>query len=146
MRDIILYKGKFVNNYYIENIDNINNKLNSPLKIIFISYDNSISGQTNLMYRLVGEEFNECSMDTIGVDMRFLEYYYNNNKFNIQLMDTGGEEYVFSLNMTLVKNCNIIIYVIDIVDNKGINEDFIKEIKNKKKLSYKSLFYLCCYK
>ena len=45
------------------------------------------------------------------------------------LMDTGGEEYVFSLNMTLVKNCNIIIYVIDIVDNKGINEDFIKEIK-----------------
>lgn len=138
-----VYDGKIYNNGYIKeenkNVkkDSINNIKRTKINVLLVSC--GLPGKTCLINRLVTNEFNEITLQTIGIDFQMLNYKYNKNEYKIKLFDSAGAERYQSISLNYVKTSEIIIYLFDLSKDDEIKESFINSIKennNNKKLIY----------
>ena len=132
LKDRINYRGKFKNNLYeLPDLDLVENKdktiINSSRIVLFSHGD--IPGKTCVIARLLGLDFFEGTLTTIGIDKRDIYYTNKNNQYKLIFWDTAGAERFISSSLKLAKSCFLALYLFDLNDSKGISLDFIKEIK-----------------
>ena len=140
IENLILYKGNFINNYYIEkNLESINIEAKDRIKVLLIS-NGQIPGKTCLIDRIVNDDFPKYTLTTMGVDIVNKKYEYNNNNYIIDFIDINGNSRVQTIISEYLKITNIVIYLIDLTQNKEINEGFIYTMKEN--LKDNSLFYV----
>ena len=76
----------------------------------------------------------------MGVDIVNKKYAYNNSNYIIDFIDINGNSRVQTIIPEYLKITNIVIYLIDLTQNKEINEGFIYTMKEN--LKDNSLFYV----
>ena len=135
MKDKILFKGEFKNNLFIipdfeiKEFEGQSSK--KTYKITLLSCGD-VPGKTCLINGLMGNEFREEGLATIGTDKS--EIFFENNKKNYKLIfwDTAGAERFRAISLKTSKTSNIVIYLFNLNDDKGVNPYFIDEIKENK--------------
>ena len=135
LKNVILCRDKILNNYYID----IN--LEETEAMVSFTSEN-YSGKTAIIERLINNTF-YSGFSNILNDIYLYDYEYNNNKYKLILIQSGGNERFNSIKKQNIKRSNIIIYVVDLLSTlyDGINEDFIYDIiyENIQK-SYKFIY------
>ena len=132
MKDKILFKGDFKNNLFI--IPDFEIKefegqfFKKVCKIAFVSCGKH-PGKTSLINGLLGYEFNEGRLEGIGLDKSEISFENNNKNFKLIFYDTGGSERFKAVSLKIVKVTNITIYLFNLNDDKGVDPNFIDEIK-----------------
>ena len=77
----------------------------------------------------MGIEFTYNTLATIGSDKADTYYINNNTKYKLIFWDTAGRERFESISFNTVKNMNIIVYLFDLDDDRGVSSSFIDSIK-----------------
>ena len=141
IKDMILYKGNFLNNYFVYNIKlkEIEKKQKNKINVVIISYS-GYPGKTCLFMHFLHQEFVGATSKTI-VDFIYYNYEYNKNKYRLLIWDTSEGERFWPVTKNYVKRANILIYLFDLSNKQSMNENFIKE-KNDCLDSSKSMIYL----
>ena len=127
IKDMVLYKGHFSKNYYIDS--NENTEKNNEPKSICIIYKFNVIDAKNLINRFMGIEIN--------TDNQKREYKFEYNKVNyvINFIEPSAN---FKINE--INDCNIIFYLFDLNSDNQIKE---KEFEEMIKLNQKkALIYL----
>ena len=146
IKDMILYKGYFLNNYCIYVNSNLNfyqrekKKKIKLIKIIFVS--DGDCGKTSILQRIIENNFPNKNIPTLSLDFRLFSYEYNNNDYKLQIWDSSGKERYRNILLSSIKGTHIFIFFIDLSENKEINVNLINWIKEKAIYDKKTLFYL----
>ena len=61
--------------------------------------------------------------------MTEIPFENNKNRYKLILYDTGSSERFRAVSLKIVKTKNIVIYLFNLNDDKGVDPDFINEIK-----------------
>lgn len=69
--------------------DRANNSYNYSSKVVVVG--DSAVGKTNLLLRLVNEEYKMLHTATIGVDLKIKTITHNDKKLRMQIWDTAGQ-------------------------------------------------------
>ena len=77
----------------------------------------------------MGYEFNEGRLEGIGLDKSEISFENNNKNFKLIFYDTGGSERFKTVSLKIVKVTNITIYLFNLNVDKGVDPNFIDEIK-----------------
>jgi len=107
-------------------------------KVILIG--DSLVGKTSIIKRYFDNVFEEVCVSTIGVDSKIKQFDKGNEKYELQVWDTAGEERFKSLARSCCNQMDGIIFVFDL-HNKQTFDDIknwyenIKEIVNIERLS-----------
>ena len=134
IKDMILYKGQFSNNFYIYEynleLDKKDIDVNNIYigNVVFLSYD-GCPGKTCLVEKLVNNYFPKERLITSGFNYNILGYEYNKNKYYIEIWDTSGVKSFLSLDLYKLRIANIVIYLFDLTKEETLNEDFFYKIK-----------------
>ena len=139
IENMILYKGYFMNNYYI----NPNCKYSeTKSNIILLSYL-EVTGKSSLIERLSRDTYRNSHYATHDIDFTNYKYKYNQTDFKIIFWDTtrllDRVFHYYSRNINLSK---IIIYVVDLNEYKEIPEQFFKYMENNISENEKKLIYV----
>ena len=95
----------------------------NALKVILLG--EMMVGKTNLINRLMGDEFNENESATSTSSFCQKDLTIKGNKYTIQVWDTIGQEKLRQLTKMFYTNSKIVIFVYDIT-----NRESFEEIKN----------------
>lgn len=95
----------------------------NALKVILLG--EMMVGKTNLINRLMGDEFNENESATSTSSFCLKDLTIKGNKYTIQVWDTIGQEKLRQLTKMFYTNSKIVIFVYDIT-----NRESFEEIKN----------------
>ena len=95
----------------------------NALKVILLG--EMMVGKTNLINRLMGDEFNENESATSTSSFCLKDLIIKGNKYTIQVWDTIGQEKLRQLTKMFYTNSKIVIFVYDIT-----NRESFEEIKN----------------
>ena len=95
----------------------------NALKVILLG--EMMVGKTNLINRLMGDEFNENESATSTSSFCLKDLTIKGNKYTIQVWDTIGQEKLRQLTKMFYTNSKIVIFVYDIT-----NKESFEEIKN----------------
>ncbi len=133
LKDRIIYQGKFKNNLYeLPDFDLIENKDKITIhntKIVLLS-QGDIPGKSCLFSRLLGCDFPEDTLATIGHDKGEIYYENKNKRYKLIIFDTAGRDRFLSISLKIAKPCMLALYLFDLNDSQGVSIDFIKEIKD----------------
>ena len=148
-KDIIFFKfneNKMLYKNYIYNeqklvIDIINTlDYEKDLRIKTCFAGVGCSGITNVIRRLAGEVYEECSLATAGIDYCSILYEYNKIKVRILLYDSGSQYIFRPLVKQNCRNADIIIFIFDLSYMKLLDDSYINELRailnSNKKLIY----------
>ena len=104
------------------------NKINS-IKLIIIGSVNV--GKTSLLSRYATGKFQNISKSTSNASFITKTKFVNNQKYEIKLWDTAGQEKYRSLTKVFLKNSQIVILVYAIDDLNSFNDlnDWLKTVK-----------------
>ena len=72
------------------------------------------TGKTCLINNFLGNDYNSNEKATLYPSQAFTELEINNNKLNLSLWDTMGQEKFRSVTKSFIKDSNIVIFVYDI--------------------------------
>ena len=92
----------------------------NAIKVILLG--EMMVGKTNLINRLLGEEFNENECATSTSSFCLKELTVNGNKYTIQVWDTIGQEKLRQLTKMFYTNSKIVIFVYDITQKESFEE------------------------
>ena len=96
-------------------------------------------GKSTLCEKLSRGEFINTYNSTIGVDFFSLFVPIDHKMYKIQIWDTAGQERFKAITRSYYKNSKIVLFMIDLHDTEGINnEEILNNIKKIK--SYKNKF------
>jgi len=117
---------KYYPNYYMSEKLKITP---SSIKIPFISFC-AFSGKTNLINRIVYGKFKD--IDKICIGAEYYKYFLEKNNINykVEFIDSSGQISYRGVSKILSKNCNFVIFTINIYSELVIDENFIDEIKS----------------
>ena len=99
-------------------IENLNNVVEIKISIL----GSSGVGKTCLVNRFINGTFDLFSKTTPGVNYFKKELILGNNKINLDIWDTAGQEKYYSLGKNFYRNADIIIIVYDISNIKSFEE------------------------
>ena len=110
--------------------NNIKEKKCYTIKIIVVG--NSGVGKTNIIFRLVNNQFIADYAPTIGVDFLCYNVEFIDKIFKFILMDTAGSEEFKSITRGYYKNCSFALVVYDVTDKKSFNDikQWIEDCQN----------------
>ena len=80
----------------------------------------------------MGNEFREDELATISTDKSEIFFENNNKSYKLIFWDTTGGERFRSMSFKMVKAVNIVIYLFDLNGEKGVDPNYIEEIKENK--------------
>ena len=80
----------------------------------------------------MGNEFHEEGFATIGIDKSEILFKNNFKNYKLIFWDTAGAERFRAISLKTLKSANIVIYLFNLNDDKGVNPHFIDEIKENK--------------
>jgi Ras-related protein Rab-6A len=83
-------------------------------KILFLG-DTQV-GKTNIVNRWIFGRFEIDYLTTIGVDFFSKTFEFNNKKVLLQIWDTAGQERFLSLLPTYLRDCSVIVVVVDVTN------------------------------
>ena len=135
VKDMVIYRGNFLNNYFIINNNfngipsNINTKKRLNPKILLLSKGDR-PGKSLLISKITNTEY--LDITTTSLNSFILENEYNENNYRISIYDSPTQERFLSISLNYVKNSDIIIYTIDLENNCLINDHFIDDILDRK--------------
>ncbi|MGV3740392.1 MAG: Rab family GTPase [Gammaproteobacteria bacterium] len=88
-------------------------------------------GKTQIINRWVGNPFEQVSRSTVGIDFKIKMRDLNNEKFNLQIWDTGGQQRFRSLTSTFYKRVHGILLVFDVCNKESFENlnNHLVEIK-----------------
>ncbi|KAK4472111.1 hypothetical protein MN116_004630 [Schistosoma mekongi] len=97
-----------------ENIYSTKNLINAKLHIFrIILAGNSAVGKTSLLIRMCDNVFTNCSITTIGVDMKMRSVEVDGRKTMLQIWDTAGQERFRSISTSFYRRADGILLVYD---------------------------------
>ena len=111
----------------------------SSIKIPFNSFD-AFSGKTNLINRIVYGKFKSIDKICIGAEYYKYSFEKNNIEYKVEFSDSSGQISYRGVSKILSKNCNFVIFTINIYSESVIDENFIDEIKSI--MDKESIIYL----
>ena len=135
MKDKILFKGDFKNNLFIIpdfQIKELKGHFKKVSKIFLLSYGDPHPGKASLVNRLMGNEFREDELAIISTDKSEIFFENNNKSYKLIFWYTAGGERYRAVSFQMVKTVNIVIYLFDLNGEKGVDPNFIEEIKENK--------------
>jgi small GTP-binding protein len=92
----------------------------SQYKIIILG--ESGIGKTSFITRIIGNDFQEEQISTIGIDFFMLNKIDNNgNKIALKLYDTSGQEAYKSMAINILRTIDAVIFMYDITNQKTFN-------------------------
>ena len=80
----------------------------------------------------MGNEFREDGLATISTDKSEIFFENNNKSYKLIFWYTAGGERYRAVSFQMVKTVNIVIYLFDLNGEKGVEQNFIDEIKENK--------------
>lgn len=97
----------------------VETELDGTVKILVLG--DSGTGKTNIIYKMVNDQFSENSISTTGIDCKVMELILpnENKKIRLQLWDTAGQERFAHLCRNLYSNVDGIMIVYSLVDLKS---------------------------
>jgi len=134
IKDMIIYKGYFSNNYFID-INDFNdfNELifesKPKLNILLLSKGDQ-PGKSTLISKITNTEY--IDQTTLEVYYYFFVYEYDGNKYKIKIFDTPTRDRFIHMSLDKIQISSIIIYIIDLDKESLIKEEFIKDIRERK--------------
>ena len=136
-KDIKLFEGYFNNNEFIlPNIEIKEQKDEKKFKktsIVLLS-KGDIPGKTCLVNRLLGLEYSNENLATIGIEKVDITFENNNSKYKLLFWDTAGAERFRSVSLKNAKYSNFAIYLFDLnCEYNEISMDFINDIREQNK-------------
>ena len=104
-------------------------------KVNAVFLGESSVGKTSIIRRLLGEEFDENVVSTVGVssnlipNIKFINEEEDNSEIEIQIWDTAGQEQYRSLSKIIIQRADIIVFVRDnVINNLEYWFDFVENI------------------
>ena len=80
----------------------------------------------------MGNEFREDELAIISTDKSEIFFENNNKSYKLIFWNTTGGERFRAMSFKMVKAVNIVIYLFDLNGDKGVDPNFIEEIKENK--------------
>ena len=104
-------------------------------KVNAVFLGESSVGKTSIIRRLLGEEFDENVVSTVGVssnlipNIKFINEEEDNSEIEIQIWDTAGQEKYRSLSKIIIQRADIFVFVRDnVINNLEYWFDFVENI------------------
>ncbi len=97
-----------------------NEKVDYQYKILILG--DATVGKTSLLIRYIDNKFDEDSLSTLGVDVRYKYVTMNNKKIRLDIWDTAGQERFKNITKNYFKGANAIIFVFDVNKKKTIEK------------------------
>ena len=88
-----------------------------PIKIMILG--NTSVGKTSFIIKYTENTFQEVYLSTIGIDYKIKKLTYNEQKYNLYIYDTTGEERFRSLSFNLIKFTEGVILMYDITNKSS---------------------------
>ena len=109
------------------------NENDSVNEINCIVAGDSFVGKTNLLLRFVDDKYDDETMNTIGIDIRYKYITLDNKKYKLKLHDTAGQEKFRLMVETYFKQGDCVFLVYEITNRKSFKNisNWIKECKSK---------------
>ena len=84
------------------------------MKINILLVGDSSVGKTSLSRRYANNEFHENYLSTIGIDYLEKVIDIDNQKVNLKILDTSGQERYFSISTSMFRQADGLIFVFDV--------------------------------
>ena len=104
-------------------------------KVNAVFLGESSVGKTSIIRRLLGKEFDENVVSTVGVssnlipNIKFINEEEDNSEIEIQIWDTAGQEKYLSLSKIIIQRADIFVFVRDnVINNLEYWFDFVENI------------------
>ena len=85
-------------------------------------------GKTTIIGKFLDKNFSEKTLNTVGLDLKYVKLNINDMKIKLQLWDTAGQERFRSMTTSYYRAVNVIIIVFDVTSQNSF--DHIKEWMN----------------
>ncbi len=105
-----------------------NKKDENDLTIKAILIGDSNVGKTTIIGKYLDKNFSEKTLNTVGLDLKYVKLNINDMKIKLQLWDTAGQERFRSMTTSYYRAVNVIIIVFDVTSQNSF--DHIKEWMN----------------
>ncbi len=100
--------------------NNTEDKYDYLLKILLIG--SSGVGKSSISNQFVNNEFQESTLNTIGVDLKIKNIEYNGFVYRCQLWDTAGHERFKSITSSYYRGADCAIVVFDLTNRESFND------------------------
>ena len=107
-------------------MDNKNDEYDLLIKALLIGDSNV--GKTTIIGKYLDKNFSEKTLNTVGLDLKYVKLNINDMKIKLQLWDTAGQERFRSMTTSYYRAVNVIIIVFDVTSQNSF--DHIKEWMN----------------
>ena len=104
-------------------------------KVNAVFLGESSVGKTSIIRRLLGKEFDENVVSTVGVssnlipNIKFINEEEDNSEIEIQIWDTAGQELYRALSKIIIQRADIFVFVRDnVINNLEYWFDFVENI------------------
>ena len=107
-----------------------------PIKIMILG--NTSVGKTSFIIKYTENTFQEVYLSTIGIDYKIKKLTYNEQKYNLYIYDTTGEERFRSLSFNLIKFTEGVILMYDITNKSSFKSipEWIESARENKGENY----------
>ena len=107
-----------------------------PIKIMILG--NTSVGKTSFIIKYTENTFQEVYLSTIGIDYKIKKLTYNEQKYNLYIYDTTGEERFRSLSFNLIKFTEGVILMYDITNKSSFKSipEWIESAREHKGENY----------
>ena len=116
-----------------------NNKDKSHEKIKIYVLGNTTVGKTSYIMKLTQDFFQEHYVPTLGFDFHSKNMKFSNGTtYMVNFYDTAGQERYHSLTLNIIRNCDGIILMYDVTDEKSFKSipEWIKNINDNMNPNY----------
>ncbi len=107
-------------------MENKNDEYDLLIKALLIGDSNV--GKTTIIGKYLDKNFSEKTLNTVGLDLKYVKLNINDMKIKLQLWDTAGQERFRSMTTSYYRAVNVIIIVFDVTSQNSF--DHIKEWMN----------------
>ena len=97
------------------------NKKEDILTFRIITLGDSGVGKTSIINRYVKDIFNDNNASTIGINVSIKEIYFNQQKINLKLIDTCGQEKYHALTKSYLKNADACFFIFALNDKESFD-------------------------
>ena len=91
----------------------------NSLTFKIITLGDSGVGKTSIINRYVNNKFSDNTYSTVGVNFSIKELYFNEQKINLKLIDTCGQEKYQSLTKAYLKNTDACFFIFALNDKES---------------------------
>ncbi|CAL8082760.1 unnamed protein product [Calicophoron daubneyi] len=95
-------------------------RFDARFKVLMLG--NSGVGKTSIIRSLMGEKFNPGTISTIGIDLAKKIFTVDNNRIQLEVWDTAGQEQYYSIVALHFREAKGFIVVYDVTDPKSFEQ------------------------